>query len=85
MFDLSPGRVGRARRREGRPRRGAGDQIIWPHLDGEGYGSPKSVGAATSMTVLIVDDVNAHCERALTAGDTQIIEEPIDHPYGVRE
>ncbi len=85
VFDLSPGELernadGKVVHAEVR----AGDQIIWLHPAGDAYRSPQSLGAATSMTVLVVDDANAHYERALAAG-AQIIEEPIDQPYGVRE
>jgi MerR family transcriptional regulator, thiopeptide resistance regulator len=42
------------------------------------------VGAVTGMTVVAVDDADAHHARAVQAG-ADIIEEPIDQPYGVRE
>jgi MerR family transcriptional regulator, thiopeptide resistance regulator len=62
----------------------AGDQVIWRHPAAQGYQSPGSVGAVTSMTVVAVDDADAHHARAVQAG-ADIIEEPIDQPYGVRE
>jgi uncharacterized glyoxalase superfamily protein PhnB len=36
------------------------------------------------MTVVAVDDADAHHARTVQAG-ADIIEEPIDQPYGVRE
>jgi hypothetical protein len=36
------------------------------------------------MTVVAVDDADAHHARAVQAG-ADIIKEPIDQPYGVRE
>jgi DNA-binding transcriptional MerR regulator len=62
----------------------AGDQVIWLHPAAQGYQSPGSVGTVTSMTVVAVDDADAHHARAFQAG-ADIIEEPIDQPYGVRE
>jgi MerR family transcriptional regulator, thiopeptide resistance regulator len=62
----------------------AGTQDIWLHPAGNGYQSPASVGAVTSMTVIAVDDADAHHARAVQAG-ADIIEEPGDQPYGVRE
>jgi MerR family transcriptional regulator, thiopeptide resistance regulator len=62
----------------------AGDQVIWLHPAAQGYQSPGSVGAVTGMTVVAVDDADAHCARAVQAG-ADIIEELVDQPYGVRE
>jgi DNA-binding transcriptional MerR regulator/uncharacterized glyoxalase superfamily protein PhnB len=62
----------------------AGDQVIWLHPAGQGYRSPGSVGAVTGMTVVAVDDADAHHARAVQAG-ADIVEEPVDQPYGVRE
>jgi DNA-binding transcriptional MerR regulator/uncharacterized glyoxalase superfamily protein PhnB len=62
----------------------AGDQVIWLHPAAEGYRSPGSVGAVTGMTVVAVDDADAHHARAVNSG-ADVIEEPIDQPYGVRE
>jgi MerR family transcriptional regulator, thiopeptide resistance regulator len=62
----------------------AGSQVIWLHPAADGYQSPGSVGAVTSMTVVAVDDADAHHARAVKAG-ADIIEEPVDQPYGVRE
>jgi len=62
----------------------AGDQVIWLHPASKDYQSPRSLGAVTSMTVIAVDDVDAHHARSAQAG-AAIVEEPVDQPYGVRE
>ena len=71
----------------GRPIHGevrAGDQVIWLHPAGTGYQSPRALGAASSMTVINVDDVDAHYARSVAAG-ADIVEEPVNQEYGVRE
>lgn len=51
---------------------------------GEGYKSPKSLGAKPTQSIYVyVDDVDAHCERARQGGAT-ILEEPEDRFYGDR-
>lgn len=62
----------------------AGDQHIWLHPAAEEYRSPRVLGAVTGMTVLVVDDVDAHHARSVAAG-AEIIEPPVDQDYGVRE
>lgn len=62
----------------------AGDHVVWLHRAGQDYQSPESVGAVTGMTVINVDDVDMHYTRSVAAG-AEIIETPIDQPYGVRE
>lgn len=62
----------------------AGDHVIWLHPAGEGFRSPRTAGGVTGMTVIMVDDVDEHHRCAVAAG-AQIIEEPIDQPYGARE
>jgi uncharacterized glyoxalase superfamily protein PhnB len=47
-----------------------------------GYRNPSEVGT-TSLTHVLVDDVDAHYERAKAAGAT-ITEEPNDTPFGHR-
>jgi DNA-binding transcriptional MerR regulator len=71
----------------GRPIHGevrAGDQVIWLHPAGTGYQSPRALGAASSMTVINVDDVDAHYARSVAAG-ADIVAEPVNQEYGVRE
>jgi DNA-binding transcriptional MerR regulator/uncharacterized glyoxalase superfamily protein PhnB len=62
----------------------AGDQVIWLHPAADGYRSPRSLGATTGMTVIVVDDLDAHHARSVAAG-AEIVEEPVDQDYGVRE
>ncbi|MGQ0575410.1 MAG: MerR family transcriptional regulator [Pseudonocardia sp.] len=62
----------------------AGDQVIWLHPAAEEYRSPRDLGAATGMTVVVVDDVDAHHARSVAAG-VEIVEAPVDQDYGVRE
>lgn len=62
----------------------AGDQVIWLHPAAEDYRSPLRVGAVTGMTVVVVDDVDAHHDRSVAAG-AEIVEAPVDQGYGVRE
>lgn len=62
----------------------AGDQVIGLHPAGREYQSPRSLGGVSSMTVITVDDIDAHYARSVQAG-AAIIEEPVDQPYGVRE
>jgi uncharacterized glyoxalase superfamily protein PhnB len=42
------------------------------------------LGGVSSMTVITVDDADAHHARSIQAGAV-IVEEPVDQPYGVRE
>jgi MerR family transcriptional regulator, thiopeptide resistance regulator len=62
----------------------AGDHVMWLHPSADEYQSPKSLGAATGMTVINVDDADAHYQLCTAAG-AQVIEEPTDQGYGVRE
>ncbi|HEX5450398.1 MAG TPA: MerR family transcriptional regulator [Gaiellaceae bacterium] len=62
----------------------AGGQVIWLHPASKDYQSPRSLGAVTGMTVIAVDDVDMHHARSTQAG-AEIVEEPVDQPYGVRE
>jgi MerR family transcriptional regulator, thiopeptide resistance regulator len=85
VFGLTPGELihdasGRATHGEVR----AGDQVIWLHPAGEGYRPPGSLGAASSMTVVNVDDADSHYAHSVAEG-AEIIEEPTDQEYGVRE
>jgi uncharacterized glyoxalase superfamily protein PhnB len=47
-----------------------------------GFRNPADVGA-TSQTYVIVEDADAHCDRARAAGAT-ITDEPSDLPFGHR-
>ena len=62
----------------------AGDQVIGLHPASSDFRSPRSLGAVTGMTVITVDDADAHYARTVQAG-AEIVEEPVDQPYGVRE
>jgi MerR family transcriptional regulator, thiopeptide resistance regulator len=62
----------------------AGDQVIALHPSGHGFRSPRAGGWVTGMTVVGVDDADAHHARSVAAG-VEIVEEPVDQPYGVRE
>jgi len=48
-----------------------------------GFRNPGTVGA-TAHVIALVDDVDAHCERARAAG-ADITAEPADLPFGVRQ
>jgi uncharacterized glyoxalase superfamily protein PhnB/DNA-binding transcriptional MerR regulator len=62
----------------------AGNQVIRLHPPGEDYKSPRLLGATTGMSVIVVDDVDAHHPRTAAAG-ADVVAEPTDQPYGVRE
>ncbi len=63
----------------------AGDQAIGLHpARSAKFRSPRAVNAVTGMTVISVDDSDAHYARSLAAG-AHIVQEPVDQPYGVRE
>ena len=62
----------------------AGDQVIGLHPSAEGFRSPGALGAVTGVTIISVEDADAHYARSVQAG-AQIVEEPIDQPYGIRE
>jgi DNA-binding transcriptional MerR regulator len=64
----------------------AGDGVIWLHRVSPEFGldSPRSLGASSATVMVMVDDVDAHFDRAKAAG-AQIAYEPVDQPYGVRE
>jgi DNA-binding transcriptional MerR regulator/uncharacterized glyoxalase superfamily protein PhnB len=63
----------------------AGEQVIGLHPTGaKGFRSPRSVGAVTGTTVVSVDDTDAHYERSVSAG-ANIVCEPVDQSYGIRE
>jgi MerR family transcriptional regulator, thiopeptide resistance regulator len=85
VYGLDPGEVTRAD--DGRIIHAevrAGSQVIWLHPAADGYRSPQTVGAVTGMTVVVVDNADAHYAQAVRAG-AKIVEEPTSQPYGVRE
>ncbi len=63
-----------------------GDSVIWIHrVDPEhGMASARSLPALHVGIVVLVDDVDAHYERARKAGAI-IDSPPTDQPYGQRE
>ena len=64
----------------------AGDGLIWlhPETDEFGLASPASVGAATAMMAIMVDDVDEH-HRLVAEKDADIVYEPVNQPYDYRE
>lgn len=85
VYGLTPGPIERSG--DGRPVHAevrAGDQVIWLHPAGGEYRSPRSLGGVTSMTVVAVDDADAHHARSVEAGAV-IVSAPVSQPYGVRE
>ena len=64
----------------------AGDGVIWLHPVSARYRlqSPRTLGAATAMTAVMVDDVDAHYADVVARG-ARVVEPPVDQPYGVRE
>ena len=64
----------------------AGDGVIWMHQESEEFrlASPATSGTASHCMAVDVDDVDAHHARTAAAGG-QILYEPTDMPYGVRE
>ena len=59
---------------------------MWLHrvLPEANLASARSMPAASSGFVVLVDDVDAHCERARSHG-AHIESEPTNMPYGQRE
>jgi MerR family transcriptional regulator, thiopeptide resistance regulator len=63
----------------------AGERAIGLHPSSSTkFRSPQALGAVTGMTVIAVDDADAHYARCVAAG-AQIVQEPVDQPYGIRE
>lgn len=60
-----------------------GDGAIYLGDPGEDYRNPKRLGQETVGLYVLVDDVDAHYERAKAAG-AEIVEEPTDQEYGDR-
>jgi uncharacterized glyoxalase superfamily protein PhnB len=60
-----------------------GDGVIYLGDPGDDYRNPKQLGQETVGIYVVVDDVDAHCERARAAG-AEITREPTDEEYGDR-
>ena len=60
-----------------------GDAAVYLGDPGEHYRNPRELGQETVGLYVLVDDVDAHCERARAAG-AEITEEPSDQEYGDR-
>lgn len=87
VFGLAAGRLefdGQGRCMHGEVQ--AGDGVIWLHQVSPRFqlDSPKSLGAATGTTAVMVEDVDAH-HRHAAAGGADILYPPVDQPYGYRE
>jgi len=64
----------------------AGDGEFWLHAESEPFGlrSPTNLGGASGTMAIMVDDVDAHYEYAVSEG-ASVRYEPVDQPYGYRE
>jgi DNA-binding transcriptional MerR regulator/uncharacterized glyoxalase superfamily protein PhnB len=87
VFGLGPGEL--TRDGTGRVVHGAlhaGDGMIWLHPESPEFGlsSPRTLGASTATTAIMVDDVDAHFRHASSRG-ASIVYKPVDQPYGYRE
>ena len=87
VFGLGAGRLDRDP--EGRWVHGelqAGDGMIWLHQASPRFqlASPRTLGAATATTAVMVDDTDAHHRHAEAEG-AEIVYAPTDQPYGYRE
>jgi uncharacterized glyoxalase superfamily protein PhnB len=60
-----------------------GDASVFMGDPGDQYRNPKKLGQETVGIYVLVDDVDAHFERAQAAG-AEILEEPVDQEYGHR-
>ncbi len=58
-----------------------GDAAIYMGDPGDDYRNPNRLGGAAQSLYVLVDDVDAHYERARVAG-ARILVEPNDAPYG---
>jgi uncharacterized glyoxalase superfamily protein PhnB len=64
----------------------AGNGVVWlhPELATFNLASPRTLGGATGMVAVLVDDVDAHHRHAVDHGAV-IRYEPVDQAYGYRE
>ncbi|HEY7705923.1 MAG TPA: VOC family protein [Gaiellaceae bacterium] len=60
-----------------------GDDPVMLGQPGGDYRNPRNADHHTALVHVYVDDVDAHYERARTAG-AEIVEEPTDQEYGDR-
>ncbi len=60
-----------------------GDDLVMMGCPGSRYKNPKRLGQVTQNLYVTVDDADKHYARAKKAG-AQILEEPMDTPYGHR-
>ncbi|TDE97294.1 MerR family transcriptional regulator [Occultella glacieicola] len=87
VFGLEPGPVRRDRAGtvvQAEVRTVDGLVMLHPVAPRWGLASPASLGAATGMLVITVQDVDAHHSGVLARGGT-VTYAPTDQPYGVRE
>jgi DNA-binding transcriptional MerR regulator/uncharacterized glyoxalase superfamily protein PhnB len=63
-----------------------GDGVIWMHPPSTEFklASPASLGASSHCMAIMVDDVDRHHERSVSAGAT-VVYPPKNMPYGFRE
>jgi uncharacterized glyoxalase superfamily protein PhnB len=59
------------------------DGLVMIGHPGPDYRSPAHTGSAHGSLYVYVDDVDAHFERSRDAG-AEILQEPVDEPYGDR-
>jgi PhnB protein len=60
-----------------------GDGVVMMGNPGADYRNPATLGGATQLIYIYVDDVDGHCETARKAG-AKILREPTDQFYGDR-
>ena len=56
--------------------------MVYAGQPGPGFSNPSAVGR-TSLTYVLVPDLDAHCEQARREG-ADVFEEPVDQDYGHR-
>jgi MerR family transcriptional regulator, thiopeptide resistance regulator len=61
----------------------AGHGEVWLHQQSPRFGlaSPLTLGGASAMVAVVVDDVDAHYRHAVSEGAI-VVYEPVDQPYG---